>query len=116
MVTFRNKALEKGSRPFRREQVKQGINRSVECICDIQRLGNARPSQVEVRFYESLASFSIYQVDEKAYVGFYFHGRVGITLPQILTSTSSTFGLEIKREFEELWDRGSTVDLDSWLH
>lgn len=114
LADARNKALEHGDKPFRREQVKEGIKRSVACIRDIRNLGMARPGQVDLRFYDSLASFSIYQVDQKAFVGFYFHGRVGIALPQILTLTTSKFGEEIKREFEELWFREETVDLDSW--
>jgi hypothetical protein len=68
-----------------------------------------------VRFYNSLPSVSICQVDQFCLMGVYFHGRLAISSPQFEIDMTSFLGTRVNGEFNTLWGIAQPIShLDHW--
>lgn len=84
-----------------KEDVARGIHDNLKRL---DNLGTIVPNgTLEVRLFNSLPSFSVFQVDMDVIVGFYFHGCIAISMTQLFLGKSSKLGENVRQEFDILW-------------
>lgn len=107
----RNRALSMSNQPFLRDPVKAGIEGNLEMIdviCNSVGFSSCEAKKrVQVRLYDSLPSISIFQADERVYIGKYLHGKLSIKSILFETTEDSELGLEAMDEMRVLWECAS---------
>jgi hypothetical protein len=96
--------------------VQTGIDENFTTLIDIYKcLDLQQRNRLQVRFYNSLPSISIYQVDEFCLMGIYFHGELAIRMPQLVVDMTSFLGKQIDNEFNKLWEIAEPIhDISEW--
>lgn len=114
LAEARNRALKAKDEAFYDEHVGRGVKENVKDIQIFCQKVKHYKEHVELRFYDSTCSFSIFQVSDSAIVGFYFHERLSICSHMMEVNTQTGIGKEIAGEFDTLWGCGKPVELDRW--
>src|SRR5262249_18623346 len=84
----------------------------LENLWEFDTLRNELP--IEVKLYDNLPSFTLYQCDDRAFVSFFTHGFISDTSPQLeIEGQDTLMGKMIDQEFDELWKIAKWVD---WNH
>lgn len=84
MYSLRSKSLNNSGNDYSEDQVKSGIQQCLNTLSSIvQRLDDDSKGYLKVRLYNSLPSISVYSMDERFFVGIFFHGQLAIESPQI---------------------------------
>ncbi|KAL7579155.1 hypothetical protein ACA910_019176 [Epithemia clementina (nom. ined.)] len=115
----RNRALDLCAQPVLRDYHKVGIQRTLEILKLVHdALGDDCPvlkniqQRIQVRLFDSHPSVSLYQLDDKAYIGLYWHGRMSVSSVHFEAHTENSFlGREAMKEFDILWECGTPVTL-----
>jgi hypothetical protein len=116
VAELRNEALEASQLPVLSDQVQRGVESNLTRLAQIwSRLDASQRQQLQVRFYNSLPSVSICQVDQFCLMGVYFHGRLAISSPQFEIDMTSFLGTRVNGEFNTLWGIAQPIShLDHW--
>jgi DNA-binding CsgD family transcriptional regulator len=69
------------------------------------------PGKLDLRLYNLLPSFSIHQCDKSVLVGFFPHATRTTTFPMLEIDHESSLGRQIEKEFTQVWESATLVDL-----
>jgi DNA-binding CsgD family transcriptional regulator len=92
-------------------EVPHNIRTSIRQIASFEPEIRDGPGKLELRLYNLLPSFSIHQCDKNVLVGFFPHATRTTTFPMLEIAHESRLGHQIEKEFTQVWDSATLVDL-----
>jgi DNA-binding CsgD family transcriptional regulator len=93
-------------------EVPHNIRTSIRQIASLEPEIRAGPGKLELRLYNLLPSFSIHQSDNAVLVGFFPHATRTTTFPMLEIAHESRLGHQIEKEFNQVWESATLVDLE----
>ena len=118
IAQLRSHALQGSCRGrFRQEIVRPAIEHCLDVLAAVsEMIDDSHRGRLRVRLYDTLPSFSLYGVDQRAFVSFFMHGQLAVTSPQIeLRGQESLMGRCAFAEMAALWEPAYEIaDLGQW--
>lgn len=101
---------------FRQDMIRPGIEHSLDVLTAVSHMDDSHHGGLRVRLYDALPSFSLYGIDDRAFISFSMHGHLAVASPQIqLRGRDSLMGRCAFQELAALWETAYEIaDISQW--
>jgi DNA-binding CsgD family transcriptional regulator len=98
-------------RTINEQEVPRNIQTSIRQIADLYQEAEGLPGRLDLRLYDLLPSFSLYQCDLRILIGFFPHSARTTTFPMLEVQSDSLLGRRFSEEFDAIWTHATAIDL-----